>query len=136
MNTMRVTTRKRMLVGCVLPLVAVVLLAGCSLKALNDTQRAELRDGTSGYQQRVLEDLIVSESEYRQSVVDWRECVLASGAAASEIEENDNTLSFGYTVERPTEAELNAINLAADACLTDYHDAIGRVWVSQGAELT
>jgi hypothetical protein len=84
----------------------------------------------------VLDDLIVSESEYRQSVEDWRDCVVSAGAVAAEIAEKDDTLGFGYTVERPTEAESNAITLTADACLTDFHDAIGRVWVSQGTELT
>ena len=124
--------------GLVVPIVGILLLAGCSVSpfnVLNDDQRVELRDSSSEYQQQALADLYVDEAEYRQSVDDWRQCVVESGAEPSEIVARGNELSFDYSVQRDTETEVAMINLKTDSCLTEYFDAIGRVWVSQGTEL-
>ena len=120
------------------PVAAVLLLAGCSVSPFNgltDDQRTELRDGASEYQQLVLADLYVDEAEYRQSVDDWHGCVGAAGAEASPIAHSGNQLSFDYSIEAPNDTELAAIQTVADACLPEYSDAIGRVWVSQGTQL-
>ncbi|TFD45174.1 hypothetical protein E3T55_19340 [Cryobacterium frigoriphilum] len=130
---------KRMLAVCAIPFLAVALLAGCSVSPFNvltDDQRTELRDGSSDYQQQVLSDLVVDEAEYRLSVDDWYECVVSAGADPSEIAQTGNSLSFDYSIERATESQVNAIGRVADACLLEYHDAIGRVWVSQGTDLS
>lgn len=127
-----------MRMGFVMPIIGILLLAGCSVSpfnVLNDDQRIELRDSSSEYQQQVLADLYVDEAEYRQSVDDWRQCVVEAGAEPTEIVERGNELSFDFSAERDTEAQLATISVQADSCLTEYHDAIGRVWVSQGTEL-
>ena len=119
--------------------VTLLALSGCSvspLNALTDDQRGELRDDASMYQQLVLSDLYVDETEYRQSVDDWHDCVTSAGADASEIGQRGNQLSFDYSIEAPTDAMLATTQTAADACLPEFYDAIGRVWVSQGTKLT
>jgi hypothetical protein len=118
---------------------ALFLLAGCSVSPFNtldDDQRRELRDGASAYQQLVLTDLHVDEAEYRQSIDDWYGCVTSAGADASELVQRGDELSFDYSIEAATEAMLATTQAAADACLPEYYDAIGRVWVSQGTKLT
>jgi len=118
---------------------AIALLAGCSvqpLNALGDQQRIELRDGSSAYQQDILADLFVDEVEYRQAMADWHSCVGAAGADPSDVEPDGNQLGFDYSIEAPTDTDLAAIQTIADACLPEYFDAIGRVWVSQGTKLT
>ncbi|MGO4104748.1 hypothetical protein AB4Y63_12400 [Leifsonia sp. YAF41] len=124
--------------GFVVPIVGILLLAGCSVSpfdVLNDDQRVDLRNSSSEYQQQVLADLYVDEAEYRQSVDDWRQCVVEAGADPTEIVANGNNLSFSYSIERDTEAQVATISVQADSCLAEYHEAIGRVWVSQGTEL-
>ncbi len=117
-----------------------VLLSGCAVtpwNALNDDERRDLRDNSSEYQQDVLADLHVTESEYRQSVNDYRDCVQEAGADASEVRATQGTeLGFEYSFHAATEADGDVTQRAADACLIEYHDAIGRVWVSQGTALT
>ena len=120
-------------------LSTVPLLAGCSVSPFNvlsDDQRTELRDGSSSYQQDVLADLVVDEVEYRQAMADWHGCVTSAGADPSDVAQTGNQLGFDYSIEAPTETELATIQTSADACLPEYFDAIGRVWVSQGTKLS
>jgi len=127
-----------MRMGFVVPIVGILLLAGCSVSpfdVLNDDQRVELRDSSSEYQQKVLADLYVDETEYRQSVDDWRQCVVEAGAGPTEVVARGNSLGFDYSIERETETQVATISGQADSCLIEYHEAIGRVWVSQGTEL-
>lgn len=123
----------------IVPIVGTFLLAGCAVSpfnALNDDQRIDIRDNSSEYQQLVLADLTVDESEYRQSVDDWRGCVSEAGAEPTEIVVNGTELGFDYSVERDTEAQVEAINHKTDSCRAEFYDAIGRVWVSQGTALS
>ncbi|WP_167041124.1 hypothetical protein [Salinibacterium sp. ZJ454] len=60
-----------------------------------------------------------------------------AGADASEVQPTHGTeLGFEYSFHAATEADGDVIQRATDACLIGYHDAIGRVWVSQGTALT
>lgn len=122
------------------PVLGVIaLLAGCSVSPFNvlsDEQRIDLRDGASAYQQEVLADLIVDETEYRQAAEDWHSCVSSSGADPSDVTTDGIQLAFDYTIEAATGSAVASIQTVADACLPEYFDAIGRVWVSQGTKLS
>lgn len=120
-------------------LVAIALLAGCSVLPVNvltEDQRIELRDAASQYQQLVLADLFVDEAEYRQAMNDWHSCVGSAGAEPSAVKQDGNQLGFDFSIEAPTDTEVAAIHASADICLPEYFDAIGRVWVSQDTKLT
>ncbi|WP_130178207.1 hypothetical protein [Cryobacterium sp. SO1] len=116
----------------------VALLAGCSVSPFNvlsDEQRIDLRDGASAYQQEVLADLVVDETEYRQAADDWHRCLNSSGAEPSAVTTNGIELTVDYTIEAATDVAVASIQTVADACLPEYFDAVGRVWVSQGIRL-
>jgi len=120
--------------------LAVLLLTGCSVEPwnyLDEDQKRDLRDNTSAYQQAVLEDLQVTEDEYRQAVEDQRDCVAAAGANADEISSADRrNLSFAYSFTAATEREAEVIQRTTDTCLHEFVDTVGRIWASQGTRLT
>jgi hypothetical protein len=126
--------------GVVLLAGMVLGLSGCAVapwNQLSDEEKTELRDGSSAYQQRILDDLHVSEDEYRQAVQDAHDCVRDAGAVPDPIEILDgDQLGFSFSITAPSEAEAAPISDQAEACTPEYLDAIGRIWVSQGSKLT
>ena len=122
------------------PVLGVIaLLAGCSVSPFNmlsDEQRIDLRDGANAYQQEVLADLVVDETEYRQAAEDWHSCVSSSGAEPSDVTQKGNELTFDVTIQAATDMAVASVQTVAHACLPQYFDAIGRVWVSQGSTLS
>lgn len=102
----------------------------------DEDQKRDLRDGASEYQQALLSDLHVTEDEYRQAVEDHKDCVSAAGAIPDEIMADGRNLSFEYSVTAPTTREVDSTMRDADACIPEYVDTVGRIWISQGTPLT
>jgi hypothetical protein len=75
---------------------ALRALAGCLMPpSFTEEEKRELRDSASAYQQDVLEDLVVTESEYRDAVDRTRSCVQDKGWGVGPIEKHDgNQLGF------------------------------------------
>lgn len=96
-------------------------------------EKLELRDASSVYQQDVLEDLVVTESEYRDAVDRTRSCVQDKGWGVGPIEKHDgNQLGFqsSYTGDdEPTDEEMRV-------CYSEFLDPVARLWVSQRKPLT
>jgi len=115
-------------------LVIVVALAGC---ATSNEQPAELDIAaliakTSPFQRDILKKGTVARADYEKAVLAQRECVIATGAEASELyETGNNELTFDFGTTTDTDEQNDAIMLKAGACLTEYRSEVGKVWAFQ-----
>ncbi len=113
---------------------ASLVLAGCLVPpSFIEAEKRELRDSASAYQQDALEDLVVTESEYRDAVARTRSCVQDKGWGVGPIEENDGN-QLGFTAsstgdDQPDDKEMRA-------CYSEFLDPVARMWVSQRQSLT
>jgi hypothetical protein len=112
---------------------ASLVLVGCLVPpSFTEAEKRELRDSVSAYQRDVLEDLVVTESEYRDAVERTRSCVQDKGWGVGPIEKHDgNQLGFtaSYTGDDgPTDEEMWV-------CYSEFMDPVARVWVSQRESL-
>jgi len=116
--------------------VGVLFLTSCS-SAESPTETAPLdvqkiAADASEYQAQLLEDGVVSPEEYEQATLAHRQCVAESGAKPGEIYTIlDNQLTFDWEVEAPDTAAVEKISAVADACFTEFKDAVGAVWAEQ-----
>ncbi|WP_394253052.1 hypothetical protein [Arthrobacter pityocampae] len=113
---------------------ASLVLAGCSVPpSFTEAEKRELRDSASAYQQDVLEDLVVTESEYRDAVDRTRSCVQDKGWGVGPIEKHDGN-QLGFTSSstggnHPDDKEMRA-------CYSEFLDPVVHVWLSQRDSLT
>ncbi|OUM43459.1 hypothetical protein [Arthrobacter sedimenti] len=111
-----------------------LLLAGCAIApSFSQDEKREMRDSTSGYQQAVLEDLVVTEAEYRNAVDAIRDCVQDKGWDVGPLTEQDgNQLGFqsSYSGDAPP------ANEEMQACENEFMAQVGPIWVSQRVPLT
>ncbi|PXA70772.1 hypothetical protein [Cryobacterium arcticum] len=61
---------------------------------------------------------------------------LAKELGISQLTARGNQLGFDYSIAATDDTALAAIQTVADACLLEFYDAVGRVWVSQATKLT
>jgi hypothetical protein len=110
------------------------LLAGCAIApSFSQDEKRQMRDSASVYQQAVLEDLVVTESEYRDAVDATRDCVQDKGWGVGPLTEQDgNQLGFqsSYSGDAPP------ANEEMQACNNEFVSQVGPIWVSQRAPLT
>lgn len=123
---------RRILVAGVLG--TTLALGGCSLPpSFSEDEKREMRDSASGYQQAVLEDLVVTETEYRDAIDATRACLQDKGFGVGPTTEQDgNQLGFesSYSGEGPPS------NRIMRACDEEFMTAVGPIWVSQQTLLT
>jgi hypothetical protein len=91
-----------------------------------------MRDTISQYQRAVLEDLVVTEAEYRDSVDALRDCIQDAGWIVDEITQDGNHLGFqsSYSGDNPPARERMS------ACESQFITQIGPIWASQRTTLT
>jgi hypothetical protein len=109
------------------------LLTGCAMAFFSEDEKLEMRDSASEYQQAVLEDLVVTEAEYRDAVDAARTCIQDAGWGVGPIErQHGNQLGFqsSYSGDAPPADE------AMQACNDEFMTQIGPIWVSQRMKLT
>jgi hypothetical protein len=113
---------------------AALLLVGCSLPpSFSEDEKIEMRDTTSKYQRAVLEDLVVTEAEYRDAVAASRDCLQDKGFGVGPITEHDgNQIGFqsSYSGDGPPSDQL------MQGCDDEFMTEIGPIWVSQRTPLT
>lgn len=112
--------------------IVVLILTGCA-NYLSENEKREMREASSEYQQVALEDLQVSEAEYRDAVDKTHSCVKDKGFGVGPIVLSDGD-QLGFTSssngsDGPSSDEM-------EACYAEYLNQIGRIWVSQGNSLT
>ncbi len=116
-------------IGC-----SALLLAGCaSAPSFSEDEKQQMRDSASGYQQAVLEDLVVTEAEYRDAVDATRGCLQDKGFGVGPlVEQNGNQLGFqsSYSGDGPPSDQI------MQACDDEFMTEIGPIWVSQRMPLT
>lgn len=113
---------------------ATLLLTGCAIApSFTDGEKREMRETTSDYQQAVLEDLVVTETEYRDAVDELRSCVQDKGWGVGPLEEHDgNQLGFQSSYG----GENAPSNEDGQACDDEFMTQVGPIWVSQRTPLT
>lgn len=112
---------------------AALLLIGCSIPpSFSEEEKREMRDTTSQYQRAVLEDLVVTEAEYRDAVTALRDCIQDGGFGVESITQDGNQLGFqsSYSGDNPPSDQI------MKACDNEFITQIGPVWVSQRMPLT
>jgi hypothetical protein len=116
-------------VGC-----GALLLVGCSFApSFSEDEKRQMRDSTSEYQRAVLEDLGVTETEYRDAVGATRDCLQGKGFGVGPITEQDgNQLGFqsSYSGDGPPTDQL------MQSCYDEFMTQVGPVWVSQRTPLS
>lgn len=91
-----------------------------------------MRDDASGYQQAVLDDLVVSEAEYRDAIDAMRSCVEDKGWGVGPIEQDGNQLGFQSSYS----GDNGPSNDDMHACTNEYLASVGPIWSSQRTALT
>lgn len=113
--------------------IAVLVLTGCTFApSFSEDEKLDMRDSTSGYQQAVLQDLVVTETEYREAVDATRTCLQDKGSGVGTIEQDGQQLGFTSSYS----GENGPSNEDMQACNDEYMAQIGPTWVSQRAQLT
>jgi hypothetical protein len=59
-----------------------------------------------------------------------------AGAIPDEITSDGRSLGFEYRYSAPTTHGVDTITRDTEACIPEFIDAVGRIWVSQGTRLT
>ncbi|THJ65762.1 hypothetical protein E8P82_10750 [Arthrobacter echini] len=114
------------LLGC-----AVVVSTGCA-PSFSEVEKRDMRDTKSDYQRAVLDDLVVSEAEYRNAVDATRDCLQDKGFGVGGVEQDGNQLGFSSSYDGPHAASEGAMQ----ACHDEYLNQVAAVWVSQRISLT
>lgn len=113
---------------------AALLLIGCSIPpSFSEEEKREMRDTTSQYQRAVLEDLVVTEAEYRDAVAATRNCLQDKGFGVGPITEQDgNQIGFqsSYSGDGPPSDHIMR------GCDEGFMTEVGPIWVSQRTPLT
>lgn len=114
--------------------VPALLLVGCTyVQSLSEDEKIEMRDATSEYQRAVLEDLVVTETEYREAIDAQRACIVEEkGWGVDPIEQNGNQLGFQSSYSGPSGPADDRFRF----CLDEYMSEIGPIWASQRELLT
>lgn len=108
-------------------------LPGCSyVQSLSEDEKIEMRENTSEYQRAVLDDLAVTETEYRDAIDAQRECIQAAGWGVDVLEQKGNQLGFQTSYSGPTAPDDDK----RKACANEYISEVGAIWASQREPLT
>ncbi|WP_104117694.1 hypothetical protein [Arthrobacter sp. B1805] len=113
---------------------AALMLSGCAIApSFSEDRKREMRDSASSYQQAVLKDLVVTETEYRDAIDAARTCIQDAGWGVGPIELQDgNQLGFtsSYSGDAPPADDV------MQACYDEFMMPVGSIWVSQRTKLT
>ncbi|MHA7143564.1 hypothetical protein ACX80U_02490 [Arthrobacter sp. TmT3-37] len=111
---------------------AALLLTGCTVPSFSEDEKLEMRESASGFQKAILEDLVVTATEYRDAVGATRACVQEKGWGVGPIEQDGKQLGFqsSFTGDGPP-----ADDVTRD-CYDEYLTFVGSIWVSQRTPLT
>jgi hypothetical protein len=113
---------------------AALLLAGCAITpSFSEEEKRQMRDNTSAYQQVVLEDLVVTETEYRDAVDATRDCLRDKGWGVGPLTEQDGN-QFGF--QSSYSGDAPPANEEMQACENEFMAQVGPIWVSQRTPLT
>ncbi|MFJ6002957.1 hypothetical protein [Arthrobacter sp. NPDC092385] len=110
------------------------LLAGCAIApSFSEDEKLDMRDSTSEYQRAVLEDLIVTETEYRDAVDATRLCLQDRGWGVGPLEQQDGD-QLGFTSSYSGESGPPDEDM--QACNEEFMTQVAPIWVSQRTPLT
>lgn len=106
---------------------AALLLTGCTVPSFSEDEKLEMRDSAGAFQGAILEDLVVSATEYRDAVGATRACVQDKGWGVGPIEQDGKQLGLqsSFTGDGPPSDDVMR------DCYDEYLTFVGSIWVSQ-----